>query len=288
MSTGKELITVIIITFNSSEFIEGCIKSLIRYWPNKYLRQIVVIDNGSSDNTKKEIEKKIRHGIITNHNKKNLGFSKGVNKGIRLQRQSDYFLLINPDTEICRSAISIMATEIKRTKAGVCGGKTVGYNNETLGDHFRQVSLPVGLFDFTNLRKIITNDFWHRQFYYMDKNIADTQEVDAVTGGFMMITRDTIKQIGYFDEKFFMYLEDMDYCLRARENGIKTIYCPKAITKHYGGGSSNNKTRSNICAWLKSRRYYFLKHFSPIPNLIIQPIFIIDGWLIQIKELFHL
>ena len=107
--------------------------------------------------------------------------------------------------------------------------------------------------------------------------------MDVVTGGFMMISKKTINKIGYLDERFFMYLEDVDYCMRAKKQGIKVIHCNLSKTFHYGGGSSNNKDRIRHSAWLISRKLFYLKHFNPLSNILIQPIFLLDDLFILLN-----
>jgi len=144
----------------------------------------------------------------------------------------------------------------------------------------------VGIFDFSNLRKLCKGDKWHKYFYYLNSNGNKriTFPVDVVTGGFMLISRETIKRIGLFDYSFFMYLEDVDYCLRAKKTGIQIFHTNRSRILHIGGASSNNKDRIRHSSWLKSRKVYYFKHFNLFANLIIQPIFFIDDIFILIKK----
>ncbi|MBU1256597.1 glycosyltransferase, partial [Patescibacteria group bacterium] len=141
------------------------------------------------------------------------------------------------------------------------------------------------LFDYTNLRKIVPNDYFHKKHYYLDESPPTSKKiVGAVSGSFMLIERKVINQIGSFDERYFMYLEDVDYCLRAGKAGFKVLLCPKSIIKHVGGYSSKNKEKVNVGAWLESRRRYVFKNENLLINLIIQPIFLIDTVIIRILQ----
>lgn len=278
----KYLVTVIVVTFNSEKYIRKCLNSIIKNFPSDSTKRIIVIDNNSRDNTVNialSFSNKLVEVITL---KKNIGFAKAVNIGIKKQQKSKYYLLLNPDTEILKGSINTLIQTAESNDAGICGGKTVGFKGEHQGDHFREPNIYVGLFDFSNLRKLDKSDYWHKYFYYEDRRISDKPyQVDVVTGGFMLISRTTIKKNGLFDERFFMYLEDVDYCTRAKKQGIKILYCPGAIIRHYGGGSSANKERSNSDAWIDSRKKYFLKHYGVIANLVIQPIFLLDSIMIR-------
>jgi len=285
MSIENHLISVIVVTYNSSKYIEKCLKSIIEYWPSNYQRKIILIDNNSSDRTLEKVRQFRKGSVSVYCRKKNYGFAKSVNLGLKTSQESKYFLLVNPDTEVKKGSIGNMVSEIDKHNAGICGGMTVGFDGEKLGDHFRKIDINIGLFDFSNLRRLAQDDRWHKYFYYDEGKTGNaTIEVDGVTGGYMMIEAKTIKEIGYLDENFYMYLEDMDYCLRARKSGLKIIYTPKSIIRHYGGGSSENKTRSNSLAWIHSRSYFFYKHFGLFTNLIIQPVFLLDSLFILLKD----
>lgn len=271
MSSVKKQISIIVLTFNSEKWIKRCLTSITR---NANRNEIIVIDNNSSDRTIETIRKYSPKIKIIN-NKKNLGFARGVNIGIK-NTQGKYILLINPDSKTCPKAVENVVTCLTTNDADIAGAKLIR-NNEVHGSFVRKPNLLTGIFDYTNLRKIIPGDYFHKKHYYLEQKFPKkTKEVDAISGAFMLIKRDVFKRIGYFDENFFMYLEDIDFCTRAKQAGFKIIFCPNAVVYHHGGASSTNKHRTNYQAWSDSRRYYFLKHFSVMSNIIIQPIFILD------------
>ncbi|KKS94861.1 MAG: Glycosyl transferase family 2 [Candidatus Collierbacteria bacterium GW2011_GWB1_44_6] len=283
-------IAIIIVTFNSEKYISNCINAIQNNFSKKNLYEIIIIDNNSSDETVKIIKRiQAEHpSVKLIQNNKNLGFAKAVNLGIRLKKQSDYYLLINPDTIINGSSIINLIRCAIKSDSGIVGGTTYDSNKAQSGSFFRFPNLWVGLFDFTNLRKFDRTDYWHKYFYYLDRDSSNRAcfPVDVVTGGFMLITKKTIKKNGYFDEKFFMYLEDVDFCLRAKKIGIKVSHCNDAKTFHFGGGSSNNKDRIRHSAWLFSRKLYYLKNFNLLTNILIQPVFLLDDVYILLNKLF--
>lgn len=284
----KEIINIIIVVFNSEKYIEKCIDSIISSDIDKFEKNIVIIDNFSDDNSVK-IVKKIQnkyHKIVLFENKKNVGFAKAVNQGIKTSIKSDYFLLLNPDTVLNRQSIPNLLKCLKANKAGICSGTTINLQGKITESFYRLPSLLIGIFDFTNLRKLCKNDKWHNYFYYLDKEQTnkDSFPVEGVTGGFMLINNNTINKLGLFDESYFMYLEDVDYCYRAIKKGIRIFHTNTSRIVHIGGASSSNKNRIRHYSWLKSRKIYFLKHFGILENIIIQPIFLLDDILILIKK----
>ncbi len=101
----------------------------------------------------------------------------------------------------------------------------------------------------------------------------------------MLIDRKVINKIGGLDERYFMYLEDIDYCLKARKAGFKVLLCPRSKIKHIGGYSSKNKERVHMNAWLESRRRFVYKNENILINLFVQPIFIIDTIIIRLLQI---
>lgn len=282
---AKYCLAIIIVTFNSERYIGECISSIIKSLKKNTRYTITILDNNSADNTVSVVKKIIGHNprISLVINGSNLGFSRAVNKGIVISDNANFYLLINPDTIIKdRGAIEKLIFCLKKNKGGICGGNTINQKGVKSGSYFRFPNLRVGIFDFTNFRKLCVNDKWHKYFYYHDKMTPQKTvfEVDVITGGFMLVKRNVFKKIGLLDEKFFMYLEDVDFCLRAKKAGVKILHTNNSSVIHIGGASSNNKDRIRHASWLMSRKKYYLKHFNFLINMIIQPIFILDDLLI--------
>ncbi len=247
--------------------------------------QITIVDNCSTDNTCKEIKKISRIFIGTKIdlilNNENKGFSFAVNQGIKHLKSKNY-LLLNPDIFLSNNTLKEVFNCKKETNAGIVGVRTVNVYGKKTGSYFRFPNIMVGIFDFTNFRKLSLFDKWHNYFYCNDLVVKDNNViVDVVTGGFMLIDSIVVKKIGYFDTDFFMYLEDVDFCLRAHKAKIKTCLC-NIFVEHIGGASSNNSDRVKHDSWFHSRIHYFQKHFSFISNMIIQPIFWLDKYLIYL------
>lgn len=276
-------LSIIIVTFNSERHIYSCINSIIISELNNTKLKIIIIDNNSTDKTVNVINK-IKHKrkeifLIENH--KNIGFAKAVNQGLKIYSNDQYYLLLNPDTILRKESIILLLECARRNNADICGGTTINTNKEISGSYFRFPNLSVGVFDFTNFRKISLNDKWHKYFYYQDMKSKNNEFlVDVVTGGFMLISNKTIRTIGYLDESFFMYLEDVDYCLRAKHKGLKVFHSNNSVITHIGGASSNNSDKIRHKSWLFSRKIFYIKHFGLLANLLIQIIFLIDDMVI--------
>jgi len=281
-------VTIIIITFNSEKYILKCLEETINNTPKNW--KLTIVDNNSSDDTCKTIISKYRDNLrVKLHiSSSNQGFAKAVNIGIRKSQKSNYYLLLNPDVVPNKSSFLPLVKCCEKMKAGICGGLTMTEFGEESGCYFRLPSLFVGIFAFTNFRKLDIRDKWHKYFYYKDIKASDIKgcfDIDVVTGEYMLIKSETIKKIGLFDERFFMYLEDDDYCKRAKDNKIKIVHCDNSYVLHYSGRSSQNKDGIRHSSWMVSRKKYFLKHFGIIENLIIQPISLVDDVYFQLNKI---
>jgi GT2 family glycosyltransferase len=237
------------------------------------------VDNFSKDETVDVIKK---YQLKKKFNKINIGFSKAINFVLK-KTDYDYYLLLNPDTEILPNAIKILLTCSIQYKASIVGGKHFKMDRQSV--HGTVVTIPnlaVMIFDYTNLRKLIPFDLVHKYHYYDGKLSSYLPKiVGSVSGGFMLIKGELFKKIGYLDENFFMYLEDVDFCARASKAGEKVIYCPEAQIKHFGGGSSSNKYRTNLEAWKYSRKYFAKKYFSGLKYTLINFANLLDEYLVN-------
>jgi|SRR3989344_5825534 len=278
MSRSQKNISVVILTYNSEKHIGKCLQSLSG--ETNGIAEVVVVDNCSQDKTT-EIVKKDKSTILIS-NKTNYGFAKGVNMGIK-KTKGNKILILNPDTTIFSGSIDRLINCQMRLGADIAGGKLLKNDGSIHNSFVRKPDLLTGLFDFTNLRKITPFDYFHKRHYYLHDQYPNRGiEVDAVSGAYMLINREVFERIGLFDEKFFMYLEDIDFCVRAKQSGFKVVFCPKSAIFHEGGASSKNVYKINYQAWSNSRKYYFTKHIRIAANMVIQPLFELDDFLTSI------
>ena len=275
-------ISIIIVNYNSTNHLNNLLKSI--KFIDKITDKIIIIDNNSNDfkNFKKN-NKKIQ--IIKN--KQNLGFSKAVNQGIK-KSKNKYLLLLNPDTLLVNDSIIKTFTLLKKDKnIGVIGGKIEKINNKFLQYTANQKpTFFTALFEFTNLKKIFPNNKYSKKFWVeSSKKILQPTEVDALCGAFLLFRKyDQQKNINLMDEKYFLYLEDLDFCLTLKDKSYKIIFDPRSKIKHISGASSNSRYNIVLKHWYKSRRYFFKKYFSSIKYIILSVIFFLEE---KILQLYH-
>jgi GT2 family glycosyltransferase len=282
-------ISLVVVTYNSSRTIGKLLTSI---GENKqYISEIIVIENNSPDkNDTKKICDKYRNQLNVNFVllKKNQGFGKSCNYGASLSNSS-HILFLNPDTELLSDSIKIIMEHMADNNADIVGGLAMNYSGVPHGSVVRIPNMYIGLFEFSNLGKLFNIHSAHRQFYYEDIDVLKSKidmRVDAVSGAYLLITKEAFKRLNGFDDHIFMYLEDVDLGKRAKDLGMTVIFCPHSHIMHVGGASSPNKYKIRHQAWFDSRKYYYKKHFGIITNLMIQPLYIVEEFLL--KKIKHL
>ena len=219
---------IVILNFNGLEDTLECIKSI------KKLNNttILVVDNASTDKSKEVLEK--ISGVRLIINKINLGFSGGNNVGIRycLENKFDLMLVLNNDTLLADSTIEEL---LRGTKAADIISPKIYFakNYEFHKDRYKEKDLGKviwyagGNIDWQNVigGHIGVDEVDNGQF-------DQAREIDFATGAAMLVKREVFEKIGLFDERYFLYLEDMDFCVRAKKAGFKIMYEPKAIVWH--------------------------------------------------------
>jgi GT2 family glycosyltransferase len=207
----------------------------------------VIIDNGSIDFSTREIEKKYPNFIYL-YNKDNMGFSYAVNQGIKLVPETDFFCLVNNDAFVDPYMVDTLISSQK----GVPGisGPVIFYKDKP--DIVWQGS---GVFSLLKMGVIVPEK--NKRFF--DKKIKNP---DFISGCVMMIHKKVFDTVGYFDEKFFFYGEDLDFCLRAKKIGFQINYVPSAKAWH--AISDIRVTRTNVFVLKNIAISYFLivrKHY---------------------------
>lgn len=259
----KDKLSIVIVSFNVKNLLKECVESLIQESRrNRDLEiEIIIIDNASKDGTAKLIENlkflpAKRQGKIKNLsckfkvvlNKKNLGFAKAVNQGIKIAK-GDYILLLNPDTRVKTNALEKLLEFAKsHPKAGVIGAKLINPDG----------SIQPSVYHFPTIKRAVL-EFWLGKKGTYEKYAPKTQkpkEVEAVTGAVMLIPKKVIQKVGLFDQRYFMYFEDLDYCRRVKKTGFKVYYLPATEFIHHHGASGKTVPQKTYKWLVESSKIY--------------------------------
>jgi len=261
-------LSIIIVNYNTKELLHNTIQSVIDTVKlPKY--QIIIVDNASSDGSI-EMVKKQYHQVNLIENKDNLGFPKANNIGIK-QALGRYILLLNSDTKVLDDCIQKCLDYMDiNNEVGALGCKLILASGKL--DHACKRGFPTpeaSLYYILKLHKLfpVSKRFGQYTLNYLP--IDEINEVDALTGAFMMVRKEVINKVGLLDETFFMYGEDLDWCFRIKNAGYKVIYYPEAVTVHYKGGSSKRKRYKTIYEFHRAMYVFYNKHYHDKYNFII-------------------
>ena len=275
-------------SFNSLDYLKDCIGSIYSFPPDTSY-YLIIADNASTDGTSRFIA--VDHpGIILISNKENVGFAAANNQAIKTT-DSKYILLINSDCEVYKDSIDKLINYMdKNPRVAAAGPKiinsdgSVQYSCRSFPSFFSAAAHSV-------LVHIYPNNPVSRKYMMTGIRRDRPVSVDWVSGSCMMIRRKALEETGLLDEKYFMYVEDLDICYRMWKKDWEVHYVPDSEVLHHIGGSSR-KTSSNEDQGRKSRRaqirasyrmqksvfYFFWKNYKgSIKVLLIPLLFMILG-----------
>lgn len=255
-------LSICILTLNSRDFLKQCLLS-IRQFPPHGEYEIFVADNGSNDGTAAMLHAEFPEVRVV-LNKENVGFTKPNNQMLHLAK-GEFMLLLNPDTLLQEDCFNPQIQYLRANPdVGISIPKVLNEDGSFQKQSRRGEARPCEVIGyFLKLGRLFPKNKTlngYLQAWLPEDEIA---EVKAVSGSCMFIRRETWEQVGDFDEQFFAYQEDSDYCKRAREKGWKVMYLPISRIIHFAGeGGSKAQPVKSIFQWHRSYYLYYRKHFA--------------------------
>jgi hypothetical protein len=250
-------LSIIIVNYNTRELLRACIES-IKKFTEKFPYEIIVVDNASSD---KSIEYLSKEKVKFIKNSSNLGFAKANNQGIKIAK-GRYILLLNSDTKLKTNVLREMVEWMDRNpEIGIatCALKNPDGSQQAAGGYFPSlVKILVWMFFLENIPFI---DTIVKPFHPKTRMFNNKREQDWVTGAFFLVRRNLFDQIGLLDEDYFMYVEEMDFCYRAKQKGWQVWFLPQWSVIHYGGASGTKEF--SLLSEYKGIKIFYKKHYPP-------------------------
>jgi GT2 family glycosyltransferase len=254
-------ISIVIVSYNVKYFLEQCLRSVEKATKNLEA-EIIVVDNNSVDESAKMVKNKFPNVFLI-HNNENVGFSKANNQAIA-KSKGDFVLLLNPDTLVEEDALEKTIAFMQSTAdAGAVGVNMVDGKGMFLDESKRGIpGFSTSIFKFLGLHKLLPKSSTFNHYYLGSFDKDKRHEVEVLVGAFMLIRKSIFENIGLLDERFFMYWEDTDFCIRIRENGFKNYYLGDVKIIHYKGESNKRHTLSFTIGFNKSMIAFVKKHFN--------------------------
>jgi len=223
------MVVISILTFNKLAFTKKCLESVFKTTNSDF--KVVVSDNGSTDGTIEYLSSLKNIQLILNN--QNVGFSHAHNQVIRMHSGSD-IVLMNNDLEVPENWLFVLRKELKENSLGA-------------------VSPAIQVSNGLNVGAVLDSRAKGRSL------INDDREPDWITGSCFYIARSTIDKIGLFDENYIFYYDDVDYCFRMKQAGLKFKCVKEIVIKHNDGTSSTPESKKML---MENSRQYFAKKWG--------------------------
>ncbi len=250
-------LSVIIVNWNSAEFVRGCVRS-IRQLTTGLACEIIVVDNASYDGCDKILQADNLE-VTYLQSDRNLGFAKANNLAFEASRGAS-LLFLNPDTEMVGLAILTLHRALHQLpEAGAVGAKLLTRDGSLQKSCIQ--SFP------TILNQVLDSEYlvrkWPRSKLWgmapLYRPTSHPEAVEMISGACMMLKREVFQKVGRFSEDYFMYTEDADLCYKVSRAGWKNYYVPEATVVHFGGGSSQQMLNNFSALMMRESIWRFLR-----------------------------
>jgi GT2 family glycosyltransferase len=279
-------LSIIIVNYNAREFLKKCIASILENIKN-ISYEVIVVDNNSSDDSSEMIRKEFpKVKLIAN--KVNSGFSKANNQGIKISEKSRYVLFLNPDTVVQKQAVERMIDFMDANKnVGASTCKLVMLNGKMDDAIHRGFPTPWNAFcHFSGAEKLFPKSKLFAGYSLGWKDFDSIHEIDVLAGAFMLVRRNAGEEAKWWDEDYFFYGEDIDFCYMLKQKGWRIYYVPDVFITHYKGVSggiktvskeittASEETKKRATRWrFEAMRIFYKKHYQQkypqIINLLV-------------------
>ncbi len=273
-------LSIIIVNFNTCEILRDCLANLSQISPKE--AEIIVVDNNSSDGAPDMVEKDFPK-IILIRSKENLGIAKAANLALE-KAQGSYVLFLGSDAFPKGGSLEGMVDYMdKNLKVGIATCRILLRDGSLDKDSHRGFPTPwAALTHFSKLDKIFAKSKLFGSYYQSYKDLSRAHEIDACISHYMFARKDIFKDIGGWDEDFFVYGEDIDLCYRVKSAGWQIMYLPQFEVIHYKGASvglrketqditkaseeTKNKMRASS---IEAMKLFYAKHYqSKYPKIL--------------------
>lgn len=276
----KNSVSIVIVNWNAGLLLRDCLASIVLHHAD-VVDVVIVVDNASSDGSVAELCNlgKLPFLLKIVRNRRNLGFAAACNQGARLA-SAPYLLFLNPDTRLLSGSLSVPLLRMEaagNSDIGVCGIQLLDETGSVARSCARFPTLFMFIASAFALNRL--KPFRCINMHMSDWSHDETSDVDHVMGAFYLIRHAIFLELSGFDERFFVYLEDIDFSLRMTKLAFRSVYLIEARAFHAGGGSSRHVKAHRLFYSLRSRLLFGFKHFRPrhawallLLTLLVEPL----------------
>ncbi len=269
-------VTVIIVNWNAQELLARCLEAVAATTQGLHVETIVV-DNGSTDGSVAMVRRGFP-AVRLVENRENRGFARANNQAMQIAA-GEYLLLLNSDAFLHPGCMQELL-EFMRThpRAGAAGPRLYHEDGRLQRSCFSFPTLSTELWACLWLDRAFPSSktFGRYRMSYWD--MGDQRQVDAILGACMMLRSDAVSAVGTFDERFFMYSEEVDLCYRLLEAGWSVYYVPEAAATHLWGGATRQAPgEQTLLRLYRSRALFFRKHYGDVVARLYKGVIALQG-----------
>jgi len=254
-------LSIIIVNYNVKHFLEQCLYSVQKAIEG-ISAEVVVVDNQSADGSIEYLQPKFPN-VVFIKNQQNEGFARACNRGLA-GTTGAFVLFLNPDTIIAENTLSVCLRFLNNNRdCGAAGVKMIDGSGGFLKESKRSFPSPgTSLFKLLGLAALFPRSKVFARYYLGHLNENEDHEVDVLAGAFMMVRRTVLEKTGSFDERFFMYGEDIDLSYRIQKAGFKNYYLAQTTIIHFKGESTLRESLAYIKRFYEAMNLFVKKHYS--------------------------
>jgi len=255
-------VSVVIVSWNAREYLRDCLAS-IRQTANDCVSEIIVVDNASADGSPEMVREQFPEVVLIETGS-NLGFARANNLGMK-DAKSEYFALVNSDVVVQRGCLQQLVSFMdEQPSSGLSGPRIVGKDGRLQG------SCRLFPTVWNNVCRILAVDrvfpnvpflSGHEMRHFQHDVCV---EAEVLSGCFWMARRSAVENVGGLDERFFFYMEDVDWCRRFHEHGWSVFFVPEAVAVHHGGASTSNAPLRYTIQYHRANLMYWEKYYGVV------------------------
>jgi len=256
-------ISLVIVNRNTKELLLACLDSIYRTLPPLSF-EVWVVDNASSDGSVAAVRSRFP-AVSCIENDGNLGFARANNQAIR-QASGRYVVLLNSDTVLTPSALVTLAGYLDRhAEVAICGGQLLNGDGSLQNSIANFPTLATELLNKSLLRRLFP-----QRYPGKERRFDRPVQVESIIGACMAVRREAIDRFGMLDESFFFYLEETDWCLTMKKNGLQVVFHPEARIYHLQGQTAKKQAAAARIEFWKSRYLFFHKNYPPAAEVLLR------------------
>jgi GT2 family glycosyltransferase len=262
-------VDIIIVNWNTRDALRECLRSIAQSAQDGWLlNRVVIVDNASTDSSADHLDG-LGLPLEVIRNTENRGFAAACNQGAQ-GATAEYLLFLNPDTKLVPEAITksiacMSATEQK--EIGILGIQLIDEDGNISRTCARFPAPSMFLTKMLGLNRLLRRYF--PEHFYTEWDHKSSRIVEQVMGAYFLVRNSLFRKLGGFDERFFVYFEEVDFSLRAKYAGWDTYFLASVQCYHRGGGSSDQVKARRLYYSLQSRLFYAFKHFGRTQTAVL-------------------